>query len=208
MKKIKDFFGITFGTIIVGTAVFFFLVPSGTAVASISGLAIILTKFIPWSVSMWTMMLNLLCLVLGFIFVGKEFSGKTVYTSVLLPIVIGVYERVFPNFTSIMGYDFLDMVCYVSLVSLGLAILFLCNASSGGIDIIVKMMNKYFNFPLGKGMIAAGLCLSVFSFFVYNIRICILSILGTYLNGLILDHFIYNMDGRNQKNGLADQKAG
>lgn len=208
MKKIKEFFGITFGTIIVGTAVFFFLVPSGTAVASISGLAIILAKFIPWSVSVWTLVLNILCLILGFAFVGKEFSGKTVYTSILLPIVIGVYERAFPDFTSIMGYDFLDMLCHVFLVSLGLAILFLCNASSGGIDIIVKIMNKYFNIPLGRGMIMAGMCVSIFSFFVYNIRVCILSILGTYLNGLILDHFIYDMDGRNQRNGLADQKAG
>ena len=137
MDKLKDLVIITVGTIIIGTAVFFFLMPSHLAVASISGLAIVLHHFIPLSVSALTLILNLICLALGYFLVGKEFTGKTVYASLLMPLVIKVYETILPDFQSIMQDEFLDMICYLFVVSIGLAMLFLRNASSGGIDIII-----------------------------------------------------------------------
>lgn len=195
MKKIthslQDFLMITFGTAIVAAAVFFFLVPSKLSVASISGLAIVLENYIDLPVSGITMILNLSLLVVGFLLVGREFGSKTVYTSILLPTFIWILERLFPNYTSIMHDPFLDMICYIFLVSIGLAILFNRNASSGGLDIVAKLLNKFFRLDLGTAMSGAGMVVALSSGLVYDAKTVVLSILGTYLNGIILDRFIF-----------------
>ena len=195
MKKIthslQDFAMITFGTAIVAAAVFFFLVPSKLSVASISGLAIVLENYIALPVSGITMILNLSLLVVGFLLVGREFGSKTVYTPILLPTFIWVLERLLPNYTSIMQDPFLDMICYIFVVSIGLAILFNRNASSGGLDIVAKLLNKFFRMDLGTAMSGAGMVVALSSGLVYDAKTVVLSILGTYLNGIILDRFIF-----------------
>ena len=195
MKKIthslQDFAMITFGTAIVAAAVFFFLVPSKLSVASISGLAIVLENYIALPVSGITMILNLSLLVVGFLLVGREFGSKTVYTSILLPTFIWVLERLLPNYTSIMQDPFLDMICYIFVVSIGLAILFNRNASSGGLDIVAKLLNKFLRMDLGTAMSGAGMMVALSSGLVYDAKTVVLSILGTYLNGIILDRFIF-----------------
>lgn len=195
MKKnthsLQDFAMITFGTAIVAAAVFFFLVPSKLSVASISGLAIVLENYIALPVSGITMILNLSLLVVGFLLVGREFGSKTVYTSILLPTFIWVLERLLPNYTSIMQDPFLDMICYIFVVSIGLAILFNRNASSGGLDIVAKLLNKFFRMDLGTAMSGAGMVVALSSGLVYDAKTVVLSILGTYLNGIILDRFIF-----------------
>lgn len=185
---------ITLGTAIVAAAVFFFLVPSKLSVGSVSGLAIVLANVIPLPVSAITMALNVLFLVLGFLLVGGEFGAKTVYTSILLPLVLGVLERLFPNNGSIMGDQFLDMLCYTMLVSLGLALLFVRNASSGGLDIAAKILNRYFHLELGAALAAAGMVVALSSAFVYDAKTVVLSVIGTYLGGIVLDHFIFGMN--------------
>lgn len=118
------------------------------------------------------------------------------YTSLLLPIVIGVFEYLFPENTSMTADPFLDMLCYIFVVSIGLAMLFNRNASSGGLDIVAKLLNKYFRMELGKAMSLAGMCVALSSALVYDKKIVVLSVLGTYLNGIVLDHFIF---GSNMK---------
>ncbi len=191
IKSLKEFFLITIGTAIVASAVFFFLIPSHLSIGSISGLAVVLANLIPLPVSMITMVLNLLLLVVGFIFIGKEFGGKTVYTSILMPCCLRVLEWAFPDTTSIMGDPFVDMVCYLFIVSIGLAILFNCNASSGGLDIVTKLLNKYLGMEMGTAMSLSGMAVALSAFFFYDLKTVILSILGTYLNGIVLDHFIF-----------------
>lgn len=193
---IKDYIFITVSTLIVAAAVFFFLMPSHISVGSITGLAIVLTNFIPLPVSAITMILNMLLLIIGFIFIGKEFGAKTVYTSLSLPAALAVLEKIFPDNTSMMGDPFLDMICYIFLVSIGVAILFSRNASSGGLDIVAMLMNKYLHMELGKAVSASGICIALCSALVYDKQIVVLSVLGTYLNGIVLDHFIF---GLNQK---------
>ena len=117
---------------------------------SISGLAIVLGNFVPLNISVITLILNTLLLILGFLFIGREFGAKTVYTSFLLPVVLGVFEMMFPNNQSITNDAFLDVLCYIFVVSIGLALLFNRNASSGGLDIVAKFLNKYFRMDLGK----------------------------------------------------------
>ena len=192
----KEFVMITAATVIVAAAVFFFLVPSHVSVGSISGLAIVIGNFIPLPISAITMILNVVLLVVGFLFIGKEFGGKTVYTSILLPAVIGVFEVLFPENVSMTADPFLDMICYIFVVSIGLAMLFNRNASSGGLDIVAKLLNKYFRMELGKAMSLAGMCVALSSALVYDKKIVVLSVIGTYLNGIVLDHFIF---GSNMK---------
>lgn len=193
-EMIKEFLVITFATMIVAAAVFFFLVPSHVTVGSISGLAIVLANFIPLKISVITFVLNIVLLILGFIFIGKEFGSKTVYTSILLPLFLGMFEWLIPNNQSLTGDAFLDTLCYIFVVSIGLAMLFNRNASSGGLDIVAKFLNKYFRMELGKAMSLAGMCAALSSALVYDTKIVALSVLGTYLNGLALDHFIFGMN--------------
>ncbi len=194
LTVIKEYAFITFATLIVSASVFFFLMPSHLSVGSISGLAILLSNVIPLSVSTITMILNVLLLIVGFILIGKEFSAKTVYTSILLPLFIGMFEWLLPNFTSITQDAFLDMVCYIFAVSVGLAMLFGANASSGGLDIVAKILNKYLHMDLGKAMALPGMCVAVSAIFAYDLKTAVLSVLGTYLNGVVLDHFIFGFN--------------
>ncbi len=198
MKKvwdvIWDFAVITFGTTIAAAAVFFFLMPSKVSVGSISGLAIVLANFIPLSVSVITMIFNVGLLAISFVLIGKDFGTKTVYTAILLPIIIGIFEVVFPDNQSIMGDPFLDVICYDFLVSVGIAMLFNRNASSGGLDIVAKLMNKFFHMEIGSAMSLAGMAVAVSSIFVSDMKIVVLGILGTYINGIVVDHFIFGFD--------------
>lgn len=193
-EGIRDFLAITFGTMIVAAAVFFFMMASNVTVGSATGIAVVLTNFIPLPVSAITMVINAVLLILGFLFIGREFGIKTVYTALLMPVLLAVLERLFPENTSMTGDAFLDMLCYVFVVSIGLAILFRRNASSGGMDIVAKFLNKYLRMDLGKAVSLSGICAAMTSVLVYDKKIVVLSLLGTYLNGIVLDHFIFGMD--------------
>lgn len=177
---------------IIAAAVYFFLVPSHASVSSISGLGIVLANFVPLPLSAITMILNVVLLVIGFLTCGREFGAKTVYTSILLPAFIGLFERLFPNLGSLTDSQELDVLCYILVVSVGLSILFNRNASSGGLDIIAKIMNKYLHMDLGKAMSLSGMCVALSAALVYDKKTVVLSVLGTYFNGLVLDHFIFD----------------
>ena len=179
---------------IIAAAVYFFLVPSHASVSSISGLGIVLANFVPLPLSAITMILNVVLLVIGFLTCGREFGAKTVYTSILLPAFIGLFERLFPDIGSLTDSQELDVLCYILVVSVGLSILFNRNASSGGLDIVAKIMNKYLHMDLGKAMSLSGMCVALSAALVYDKKTVVLSVLGTYFNGLVLDHFIFDQN--------------
>ena len=189
---IKETSILTVAVAIIAAAVYFFLVPSHASVSSISGLGIVLSNFIPLPLSVITMILNVVLLIIGFFTCGREFGVKTVYTSVMLPLFLGVFERIFPDFGSMTNSQELDVLCYILVVSVGLSILFNRNASSGGLDIVAKIMNKYLHMDLGKAMSLSGMCVALSAALVYDKKTVVLSVLGTYFNGLVLDHFIFN----------------
>ena len=189
---IKETLILTVAVGIIGAAVYFFLVPSHTSVSSISGLGIILSNFIPLPLSVITMILNVVLLIIGFLTCGKEFGVKTVYTSIMLPVFLAFFEIIFPNFVSFTNSQELDVLCYILVVSVGLSILFNRNASSGGLDIVAKIMNKYLHMELGKAMSLSGMCVALSAALVYDKKTVVLSILGTYFNGIVLDHFIFD----------------
>lgn len=193
-RNIKEFFIISVGTLIAATAVYFFMLPSHVTIGSGTALAMVLSNFIPLPVSVITLILNVFLLILGFVLIGPEFGGKTVYCAILMPVFLGIYEQIFPNMQSITQDPFLDVLCYIFVVGVGLAILFRHNASSGGLDIVAKLMNKFLRMELGKAMSLSGMLVALSSALVYDKKIVVISVLGTYLGGLVVDHFIFGMD--------------
>ena len=194
LHTLKDFIIITLGSLIAATAIFFFMLPSNVAIGSAGALAMVLNNFIPLPVSVLNLIINLVLLTVGFILIGFEFSAKTVYTSIMIPVFMWIYERVFPNFTSFTNDPFLDVLCYILVVGIGIAILFSCNASSGGLDIIAKILNKFFGLEIGKASAMAGIAVALTSAFCYDAKTVILSLLGTYFGGIIIDHFIFGLN--------------
>ena len=193
-NTLKEFAIITIGTIIVAIAVFFSMLPSHVSVGSGAALAMVLSNFIPLSVSAITLIMNVGLLIIGFLLVGPEFGIKTVYCSILMPLVMGVFELVFPNFQSITQDPLLDVICYVLVVGVGLAILFPRNASSGGLDIVAKIMNKYLRMDLGQAMSVSGMAVALSSALCYDAKTVVLSVLGTYFGGMVVDHFIFGLN--------------
>ena len=183
---------LTAAVAIIAAAVYFFLLPSHASVSSISGLGIVLSNFIPLPLSAITMILNVVLLIIGFFTCGREFGAKTVYTSVMLPLFLGLFEKTFPDIGSLTDSQELDVLCYILVVSIGLSILFNRNASSGGLDIVAKIMNKYLHMDLGRAMSLSGMCVALSAALVYDKKTVVLSILGTYFKGIILDHFIFS----------------
>lgn len=194
MEIMKETGILTVAVAIIAAAVYFFLVPSHASVSSISGLGIVLSNFVPLPLSAITMILNVVLLLIGFVTCGREFGIKTVYTSIMLPLFLGLFEVVFPKADSMTDSQELDVLCYILVVSVGLSILFNRNASSGGLDIVAKIMNKYLHIELGRAMSLSGMCVALSAALVYDKKTVVLSVLGTYFNGIILDHFIFDQN--------------
>ena len=195
MKKwetVKEFMMITLGTVIVAAAVFFFMLPSHVSVGSGAALAMVLSNFIPLSIATITLIMNVFLLIIGFLLIGPEFGAKTVYCAILMPLIMGVFEFFFPNFQSITQDPLLDVICYILVVGVGLTILFPRNASSGGLDIVAKIMNKYLRMDLGRAMSISGIAVALSSALCYDAKTVVISVLGTYFGGIILDHFIFD----------------
>lgn len=193
-NSIKDFSIITFGAFLAGAAIYFFMLPSHVAVGSASALGMVLSNFIPLPVSAITLIINVFLLIMGFILIGPEFGAKTVYTSVMVPVSMGIFEVAFPDFQSLTQDPLIDVLCYILVVGMAMAILFSRNASSGGLDIVAKIMNKYFRMDLGRACSISGIVVALSSVFVYDTKTVVLSVLGTYFGGIIVDHFIFGLN--------------
>lgn len=193
-NAIKELLIMIGGTAIVAAAVYFFMLPSHVSVGSAAALAMVISNYIPISVSAITLFLNIFLLIIGFILIGPEFGGKTVFTALLMPGFMGLFEVLFPDFQSITQDPTLDVLCYILVVGIGLALLFSCNASSGGLDIVAKLMNKYLKMDLGQAMSVSGMAVALSSALCYDSKTVVLSVLGTYFGGIIVDHFIFGIN--------------
>ena len=191
-SAIIDFLIITFGAFVAAAAVFFFLIPSGVAIGSGSALAMVLSNFINQSVWLLNLEINIILLILGFILVGPEFGIKTVYTAIMVPAFIGLLGCFFSE-ESLTADPLLDVIGYMMVVGVGSAILFARNASSGGLDIVAKIMNKFLKMDLGKALSTAGIAVALTSALVpgTTAKTVVLSVIGTYFCGMMLDYFIF-----------------
>ena len=193
-RNIKEFAMILLGLAITTAGVYFFMLPSHLSVGSASALAMIISNYVPLPVSAISLIINVGLLIVGFLLIGPEFGIKTVFCAVLMPAMLWVLEVLFPNFQSLTQDPVLDVICYILTVGVGLSILFSCNASSGGLDIVAMLMNKYLRMELGKAMSVAGMLVALASALCYDKKTVVISVLGTYFGGLIMDHFIFGIN--------------
>jgi len=194
LKVCKEYLIITFGAVLAAAAIYFFMMPSHIVVGSGAALAMVLSNLIPLPVSTITLILNIFLLIMGFLLIGPEFGAKTVYTAILLPLVMGLFEILFPNLQSLTQDPLLDTLCYVLVVGIAMAILFSHNASSGGLDIVAKIMSKYLRMGLGTAVSISGMLVALSSAICYDTKTVVLSVLGTYFGGMVVDWFIFGLN--------------
>ena len=186
---IKDLPILTLGMIITASAIHFFLVPSKLIVGSITGLAIVINLLTSIAIPVLLFIINAFLLILSYFLIGKEFGIKTIYAALVLSPMVAILEKLYPMEQSLMEDQWLDLLCFVLLLSFAQTILFRRNASTGGLDIMAKIVNKYFHVDLGLSVSIAGAIICFTAIFVYDIKTVIIGLIGTYLNGLLLENF-------------------
>ena len=193
-SKFTEYALVTLGVAIVAAAVYFFMLPSDVAVGSVSALANVLQHFIPLSVSVLTFIMNLVLWIIGTVVLGWDFGRKTAYGSVMLPVFLGILEVIFPDFQSLTQEPLLDVICYILVVSVGLAILYSRNASTGGLEVVAFLMNRYLHINQGQAFSICGMAVALSSALCFDTKTVVLSVLGTYFGGILMDHFIFGMN--------------
>ena len=204
----KELLIMTVGMFIAAAAVYYFLVPSKIVVGSISGLSIVISTLfenagIAVKVSTVVLVISAILLVLAYFLIGKEFGLKTCYTALILGPMMDLWEKICPytsllapGETSVMGDLWFDLVCFVLILSMSQAIMFSINASTGGLDILAKIVNKYFHFDMGLSVTIAGVVICCTAFSVNPFRLVIIGLIGTWINGLIVDYFMASLSRR------------
>lgn len=185
----REFFLMLAGMFLMSAAVYYEMMPNDLVLGSLSGLVMVLANFIPLKISTLTFILNLLLLVVGYVLIGKEFGVKTVLASLMLPMYLRIFEILTPNVESLSGNLVIDLVCFMVVISAGQAVLFNMNASSGGIDIVAKLLNKYLGLKMGKSITVVGFLISFMSILVYDRQTMVISLVGTFIYGIVLDQF-------------------
>ncbi len=185
----SELFLMTFGMLIGAIGVHFFLVPSKLIIGSISGLSIVIYTLTDIPVSVMAFIINGGLIVLAYILIGKEFGLKTVYTALILSPWLFLLEKLFPITESVMKDPWFDLLCFVIIISFVQAILFKINASTGGLDILAKIVNKYLHINIGTSVTFAGAAICCTAFAINDLRLVIIGLIGTWINGLVLNHF-------------------
>lgn len=204
----KELFVMTVGMLIAASAVYYFLMPSKLIVGSISGLAIVFSGIFEQmgmvvKVSYLVTIINIILLILAWILIGKEFGAKTFYTAMILGPCIDFWDLVLPyqtlmepGTTSVMGDIWFDLVCFVLVLSISQALLFNINASTGGLDIIGKIVNKYFHLDIGASVSVGGAIICCSAFAINPFRMVVIGLIGTWINGVIIDYFTVSLNGK------------
>lgn len=209
---VKDFVIMTFAMLCSAAAVYYFLIPSKLVVGSITGLSIVLVGIfekmgISLTLSVVIFIINALLLVVAYFLVNKEFGVKTVYTALILGPMITFWEKVCPweklatvnpatGYSSIMADPWLDLCCFVLVLSASQAILFNINASTGGLDILAKIINKYLHFDIGMSVTVAGAVICCTAFAINPFRLVIIGLIGTWINGVVVNFFTSTINNR------------
>ena len=210
----------TFGMFMTGVCVYYFLVPSKLIVGSISGLSIVLTNIftnmgINISLSMMISIINAILLVLAYVLIGKEFGLKTVYCAMILGPMTKFCEWIYPwenlavpneyiakmpggapDAMSVMGNPWFDLLCCVLILSAAQTLMFSINASTGGLDILAKIVNKYLHFDIGKSVTVAGAIICLSAFAINPFQMVVIGLIGTWINGIIVDYFTASLNNR------------
>ena len=208
----KELIIMTLGMAVTAASVYYFLVPSKLIIGTTSGLAIVLCNILDATgihigLSVMIMAINVLLLIMAYFLVDKEFGTKTVYVSIILGPLTDFWDAVLPwqslaitnpmtGITSVMGDPWLDLCCFVLLLSAAQAMLFSINASTGGLDIFAKIVNKYLHFDIGASVSISGAVICCTAFFINDFRMVVVGLIGTWINGVVVDYFTTMLNNR------------
>ena len=203
----KELVIMTLGMAVGAAGVYYFLMPSKLIIGSISGLSIVLSEVftnLGWTVKVSTLILliNAFLLVLAWILIGPEFGAKTVYTALILGPLVDLWAKILPvekvitEGASVMNDPWLDLICFVLMLSIAQAILFRINASTGGLDILAKIVNKYLHLDIGVSVTVAGAMICCSAFAINPFRMVVIGLIGTWINGVVVDYFTDSLNKR------------
>ncbi len=194
MKKFKSFIGMNVGLVLLAIGVYFFKIPNGFSTGGVTGIGTLLGALTPISAGAWIWILNAALLVVGFIFFGKGTGIKTVYCSMMYSALTYIFEIVVPLETPLSNQPLLELIYAMLLTSVGSAMIFQSNASSGGTDIVALILKKYFKMDVGKALLCSDFIVASSSFFVFDITTGLFSLLGLFAKAFIVDTVIESMN--------------
>ena len=189
-SKLKNFSLLTISTLIMAVGIYFFKFANNFTFGGITGIAVLVAKFLPISASDFSFVVNILLLIIGWIVLGKSFAEKTAYSTILLSISLSLLERIYPMSHPLTNEPLLELIFAILLPALGSAILFNIGASSGGTDVIAMILKKYTSVDIGKGLMISDLIFTLAGFLVFNVKTGLYSLLGLIMRSALIDNFI------------------
>ena len=192
--KLRSFILLTFSTLIMAIGVYFFKFPNHFTFGGVTGFAVVIAKLFRFSAGQYTLIINMALLLIGLIFLGKPFAVKTAYTSILLSVSISVLEKIAPMSKPLTDEPILELIFAIALPALGSAILFNMDASSGGTDVIAMLLKKYSRFDIGNSLLISDTLVVVSTFFVFDVKTGLFSLLGLIIKSLMVDTIIENIN--------------
>lgn len=190
-KNFRDYLFISFGVFLVASGLYFFLMPNNIAAGGVNGLAMVVNHYIPvMPIGSLMFIMNIILFVVAFIFIGSTFGARTIYSSFLLTGMIWVMEYIYPHNAPFTNDPLLELFFGIGIQGAGMAIIFNKNASTGGTDIIAKILNKFFHVDLGKGVLLSDLSITVMAIFAFDLKLSMYAMLGVIINGFVIDGLI------------------
>lgn len=191
---LKEYFYLTVGTLIMVVGIYFFKFTNNFCFGGVTGIAVLFSGFTIFSASDLTFIINMVLLVVGFLFVGKSFGVKTVYVSILMSVALSVLGKIYPLTKPLTNEPVLEFMFAVFLPSLGSAMLFDAEASSGGTDILAMILKKYTSLNIGVTLMIVDVAITVIAFAVYGPKTGLFSVAGLLTKTLMIDSVIENMN--------------
>ena len=189
-SKLKNFSLLTISTLIMAVGIYFFKFANNFTFGGITGIAVLVAKFLPISASDFSFVVNILLLIIGWIVLGKSFAEKTAYSTILLSVSLSLLERIYPMSHPLTNEPLLELIFAILLPALGSAILFNIGASSGGTDVIAMILKKYTSVDIGKGLMISDLIFTLAGFLVFNVNTGLYSLFGLIMRSALIDNFI------------------
>lgn len=189
-SKLKNFSLFTISTLIMAVGIYFFKFTNNFTFGGITGIAVLVAKFLPISASDFSFVVNILLLIIGWIVLGKSFAEKTAYSTILLSVSLSLLERIYPMSHPLTNEPLLELIFAILLPALGSAILFNIGASSGGTDVIAMILKKYTSVDIGKGLMISDLIFTLAGFLVFNVKTGLYSLFGLIMRSALIDNFI------------------
>ena len=190
---LKNIFFLHLGILLLSTGVYFFKIPNGFATGGVTGIGTVLGKITPISSGIWIWALNIILLIIGFLVLGKKTGFKTVYCSMAYSALIYLFENLVSLKSPLTDQPFLELTYAMLLTSIGSAMIFYSEASSGGTDIVALILKKNFKIDVGKALLCVDFLVASSAFLVFDIRTGLFSLLGLFAKAFIVDNVIESL---------------